>query len=149
MRTYTFESEVWLPRSTAEVFSFFADAGNLQVLTPPWIGFQILTPGPIEMKPGTLIDYKLRIHGVPIRWQSEITRWEPPHGFVDEQRRGPYRSWLHEHRFVERDGGTLATDQVRYAVPGGVLVDRLFVARDLARIFEFRREKLKEIFTRL
>ena len=101
------------------------------------------------MKPGTLIDYELRVHGVPMRWQSEIAVWEPPWGFVDEQRRGPYRLWIHEHRFVEKDGGTLAVDEVRYAVPGGALINALFVARDVEKIFEFRTKKLKELFPAL
>jgi ligand-binding SRPBCC domain-containing protein len=138
-------SEIWLARPPEEVFAFFADAANLQTLTPPWLDFTILTPAPILMRPGTLIDYRLRLHGFPIRWQSEITVWEPPHRFVDEQRRGPYKLWLHEHRFEAREGGTQVTDDVRYAVPGGRLTDRLFVRRDVERIFAFRREKLQAL----
>jgi ligand-binding SRPBCC domain-containing protein len=149
MKTYLFNREVWLPRPVDEVFRFFADAGNIQTLTPPWLNFQIVTPGPIEMKPRTLIDYRLRVRGVPIKWQSEITVWDPPHRFVDEQRRGPYRLWIHEHRFLEKDHGTLATDEVRYGVPGDALVNRLFVARDVAQIFDFRARKLKELFSPL
>jgi hypothetical protein len=98
------------------------------------------------MKQGALIDYRLRLRGIPIRWQSEITAWEPPHRFVDEQCRGPYRRWIHEHTFAGRDGGTLARDRVQYAVPGGSLVDYLFVARDLKRVFAFRQETLRRIF---
>jgi len=98
------------------------------------------------MNPGALIDYRLRLRGIPIRWQSEITAWEPPHRFVDEQRRGPYRQWIHEHTFVEQEGGTLARDRVQYAVPGGSLVNYLFVARDLKRVFAFREETLLGIF---
>ena len=93
-----------------------------------------------------LIDYRLRLRGLPIRWRSEITTWQPPHRFVDEQRRGPYRMWIHEHTFTERDGGTLVGDHVRYAVPGGWLADRLLVRRDLETIFAYRQEKLTEIF---
>jgi ligand-binding SRPBCC domain-containing protein len=146
MTVHEFHSELWLPRPRAEVFPFFADARNLEAITPDWLHFEVLAPGPFEMRTGLRIDYRLRIHGLPLRWQSEITVWEPPHRFVDEQRRGPYRLWRHEHRFAERDGGTLCTDHVRYAVPGGGLVHRLFVRRDVERIFEFRRRKLAERF---
>jgi len=138
-----------LPRPLEDVFPFFANTDNLQAITPPWLSFRTLTTGEITMKPGTLIDYELRVHGVPMRWQSEIAVWEPPWGFVDEQRRGPYRLWIHEHRFVEKDGGTLAVDEVRYAVPGGALINALFVARDVEKIFEFRTKKLKELFPAL
>jgi ligand-binding SRPBCC domain-containing protein len=147
MKTHVFRREVWLPRPPADVFPFFADASNLDVITPPWLSFRTLTQGEVAMKAGALIDYRLRVHGVPVRWQSEITVWDPPRRFVDEQRRGPYRLWVHEHRFVEKDGGTLAVDDVRYAVPGGALVNALFVARDIERIFEFRYCKLQELFS--
>jgi ligand-binding SRPBCC domain-containing protein len=137
---------MWLPQPLEQVFAFFAEAENLQALTPKWLDFALVTPRPVRMQPGTLIDYRLKLHGLPIRWQSEITAWEPPHRFVDEQRRGPYRLWIHEHRFQTWDSGTHVTDFVRYAVPGGVLVDRLLVRRDIERIFAFRRQKLLEIF---
>lgn len=146
MKTYLYHKETWLPRPLEDVFPFFADAANLQAITPPWLSFRALTPGEIAMRPGTLIDYTLRVHGVPIRWQSQITVWEPPWRFVDEQRRGPYRLWIHEHCFLEKDGGTLAVDEVRYAFPGGALVNALFVARDIEKIFEFRTKTLKELF---
>ena len=146
MKTFEFESGIWLPKPLSEVFPFFSDAQNLLALTPPWLRFEVLTPAPISMKPGTTIDYRLRMHGVPIRWQSEITAWEPPDRFVDEQRRGPYRLWVHEHRFSEQNGQTLAEDHVRYAVRGGALVNRLLVARDLAKIFEYRHRRMALIF---
>lgn len=129
-----------------EVFAFFSDARNLEVLTPPWLRFRILTPEPIELSTGTLLDYELKLHGFPVRWQSEITAWEPPRRFVDEQRRGPYRLWIHEHRFEPRDSGTLAQDRVRYSVFGGALVNRFLVEPDLRRIFAFRQQKLLELF---
>jgi ligand-binding SRPBCC domain-containing protein len=110
------------------------------------LNFQVLTPGPIEMSVGRLIDYKLRMRGIPVRWQSEITAWEPPVRFVDKQRRGPYRLWIHEHRFAELDNGTVCFDDVRYAVPGGRLIDRLLVRRDLRKIFDFRHEQLRKTF---
>lgn len=146
MKPKTFQSEVWLARPLEEIFAFFANADNLQSLTPAWLDFSLVTPKPILMRTGTLIDYRLRLHGFPIRWRSEITVWEPPLRFVDEQRRGPYTLWVHEHQFQARDGGTQVSDLVRYAVPGGWLVERLFVRRDVERIFQFRRRKLLELF---
>jgi ligand-binding SRPBCC domain-containing protein len=146
VKTHSIETEVWLPRPLDAVFPFFADARNLGILTPPWLKFSVLTPGPIQLKTGARIDYRLRLHGIPIRWQSEISAWYPPHRFVDEQRRGPYRCWIHEHTFLEHNGGTLARDRVQYAVLGGSLVNQLFVARDLKRVFAFREETLLRIF---
>jgi len=146
MTIHHFHAELWLQRPAAEIFGFFADAYNLQALTPAWVNFEILTPKPIQLRAGALIDYRLRLHGLPVRWQTEITAWAPPHRFVDEQKRGPYRLWIHEHRFTAQNGGTLCTDQVRYAVRGGELVNRLFVRRDVEKIFAFRRRKLEERF---
>ena len=146
MRTFELHSSVTLPRPLDEVFRFFSDARNLERLTPPWLRFSVLTPGTIEMRPGATIDYRLRLRGVPLRWRSEITVWEPPFRFVDEQRRGPYRLWVHEHRFEKVEGCTRAHDHVRYAVPGGWLADRLLVRRDLQRVFEYRRAVLRDLF---
>ena len=147
MKTHVLERAVFLPRAREEIFPFFANARNLEILTPPFLRFEVVTEGEIQMAEGTRIDYKLRVHGIPIRWQSEITTWEPPHRFVDEQRRGPYRLWRHLHAFEEVDGGTRAIDRVEYAVPGGPLVHRLFVRGDVERIFEYRSRKLREIFS--
>jgi ligand-binding SRPBCC domain-containing protein len=146
MKIHTFQSELWLPRPIQEVFGFFSDARNLQVLTPDWLNFKILTPGPIAMRAGALIDYRLRIHGLPIRWQTEITAWQPTQRFVDKQRRGPYRQWIHEHTFKAQNGGTLCGDFVQYAVPGGEWVHRWLVRPDVERIFAFRGERLRELF---
>jgi ligand-binding SRPBCC domain-containing protein len=146
MKFHELHVELWVPSPLAEVFQFFSDASNLETLTPPWMQFRIITPLPIEMKIGTLIDYRLRVHGVPLRWRSEISRWEPPHRFVDEQRRGPYRVWHHEHTFEERDGGTLLRDAVRYAVPFDFLVHQWVVRPDLDRIFEYRHHRIQELF---
>jgi ligand-binding SRPBCC domain-containing protein len=143
---FVLESAVHIARPIGEVFEFFSDARNLDQLTPAWLKFNVLTPDPIEMRPGTLIDYQLRIRGLPIRWQSEITAWDPPRGFVDEQRRGPYKLWHHEHIFESEGDGTRVIDRVRYDVLGGALVERLFVRRDLERIFNYRTERLLEIF---
>ena len=146
MKIFSFNSELWLPRPVDEVFDFFGEVSNLQAITPGWLNFEILTPTPVHIRQGTLIDYRLRIRGIPIRWQTEITVWEPPHRFVDIQKRGPYRQWIHEHRFIADAGGTRCLDSVCYAVRGGELVHRLFVKRDVARIFQFRAERLRERF---
>ncbi len=146
MKIFIYQTELWLPRGIDEIFAFFADAHNLETLTPEWLNFKILTPRPILMRAGALIDYKLRIRGLPVRWQTEITAWERPYRFVDEQKRGPYRQWIHEHLFKPKDGGTLCSDEVRYAVPGCALMNRLFVRRDVEKIFEFRRQKLLALF---
>jgi ligand-binding SRPBCC domain-containing protein len=144
--TFALHAEQWLPCARSKLFDLFSDAFKLETLTPPLLRFQVLTPPPIVIRTGTLIDYKLRLHGIPIRWQSEISEWEPPSRFVDWQTRGPYRLWRHEHRFVEQLGGTLAIDHVEYRAPGGSLVNRLFVVPDLRKIFGFRMQKLRELF---
>jgi ligand-binding SRPBCC domain-containing protein len=140
------KAEVWLPLPPEKVFAFFADAGNLDLITPPWLHFRIVTPRPIEMRVGTIIDYKLRLHGLPLRWRTLIKEWQPPHHFVDEQVRGPYRRWIHEHTFEPCDGGTLARDVVHYAVPLDFILHPLFVRRDIENIFAFRRESLRARF---
>lgn len=146
-----FRCSVALAARLDAVFSFFSNAGNLEVLTPPWLRFRVLTEGEIPMSRGTQIDYRLRLHGLPLRWRSEITVWEPPHRFVDEQVIGPYRSWIHEHRFEVkqrpgREAVVIASDEVRYQAPGGALVERLLVAPDLKRIFAYRAARLRERF---
>jgi len=146
MRIRKFSTELWLPLSPSELFPFFADAANLDALTPPWLNFHIVTPRPIVMKPGVLIDYKLWVHGLPIRWRTRINLWQPPYRFVDEQIRGPYRQWLHEHTFTPCNGGTLTRDQVSYAVPLDFLVHCWLVRPDVKKIFAFRAEALKKLF---
>ena len=106
----------------------------------------MITPSSIEIQKGTLLDYRLRLHGVPLRWQSEIAVWDPPNRFVDRQTRGPYKTWIHEHTFTERDGGTVVGDSVEYAIPGGVIVQKLLVAPDLENIFDFRHKVLEKLF---
>jgi ligand-binding SRPBCC domain-containing protein len=142
-----FQAELWLPLPPAELFRFFGDAANLDAITPPWLHFQVVTPPPIVMREGALIDYRLRVHGLPLRWRTCISAWQPPHRFVDEQIRGPYRQWIHEHTFEPRDGGTLARDVVRYAVPLDFLLHRWFVRPDIERIFRFRSEALENRFS--
>jgi ligand-binding SRPBCC domain-containing protein len=141
-------ARLWLPRPIQEVFIFFSDAENLEKITPLWLHFWITSPKPIPMKRGTRIDYKLRLKGLPLRWQSEISVWDPPHCFVDEQRKGPYKKWRHEHRFQEKDGGTLVLDEVQFAAWGGKIVEKLFVEKDLRRIFEFRQGAMQTTFTK-
>jgi ligand-binding SRPBCC domain-containing protein len=137
----TLTREQILPGDPDAVFGFFADAFNLEAITPPWLRFRIVTPRPIGMGPGTLIEYRLRLHGVPIRWLTRIEIWEPGVRFVDVQVRGPYRVWHHTHAFEPHERGTLVRDTVRYALSGGPLgrlAHAAFVARDLERIFDFR-----------
>jgi ligand-binding SRPBCC domain-containing protein len=139
--SHVLEQSQRLPAAPEAVFPFFADALNLERITPDWLGFRVLTPGPIAMERGTLIEYRLKLHGVPIRWLTRIEAWQPPHRFVDVQVRGPYKAWHHTHSFEPDGDGTLMGDTVRYAMPFGPLGElarRAFVARDLARIFEFR-----------
>ena len=128
---YRLTTELRVAAPLDDVFAFFADAFNLEAITPPWLNFRVLTAPPIDMREETLIDYKLRLHGLPIRWRTRIEVWEPPLRFVDRQLRGPYRLWRHEHTFVAEGDETLVRDQVDYRVPGGSLIHRLFVARDV------------------
>ena len=143
---FVLRASVHVPRPLSEVFAFFSDAHNLEHLTPPMLKFVILTSAPIEMHVGTKIDYRLKIHGVPVRWRSEITYWEPPVRFEDTQLKGPYRKWVHEHRFASEGEGTRMEDTVRYRVFGGKLVNRLFVRRDVLRIFAYRNRMLLSHF---
>ena len=138
-------ADTWIDIPRNDVFPFFADAANLQALTPPWVHFKIETPTPVEMYPGRQIAYRIRVHGVPMRWVSEISAYRPPDVFVDEQRKGPYRRWHHTHRFVEERGGTRLLDEVEFDVFAAVIVGG-FVARDLRAIFTYRHEALLKIF---
>ena len=140
-----FTASQWVPAPLDETFAFFAEARNLERITPPFLRFRIVTPAPIPMRVGTLIDYRLRLRGIPVRWRTEITAWEPSRSFTDEQLRGPYRKWVHRHDFVAEDGGTRVNDTIAYAVPGGALVDRLIVRPDLERIFGYRRGAIREL----
>lgn len=144
-RIYELRSEVRLPSARDVVFQVFADASNLEQLTPPFLKFHVVTAMPIEMKPGSLIDYRLKLHGIPIRWRTKITKWDPPFRFEDSQIRGPYSMWVHLHEFEQTEDGTLVKDVVRYSVPGGALIHWLFVERDLHRIFAFRQAQLPKL----
>jgi ligand-binding SRPBCC domain-containing protein len=142
-RLRTLTREQLLPRPRSEVFSFFARAENLERITPPSLRFQILTPLPIVMQPGTLIDYRLRLLGVPFHWQTLIEVYEPETCFVDVQLAGPYARWRHTHRFEEVAGGTRMRDEVAYALPMGPLGElahALLVERHLRGIFDYRQQ---------
>jgi ligand-binding SRPBCC domain-containing protein len=134
--------ETVVPVPVDEAFAFFASAANLERLTPPWVKFRIRTPLPIEMRAGTLIDYDIVLHGVPLPWRTQIDVWEPGVRFVDRQLAGPYWWWRHEHRFEPADGGTRVIDEVEYA-PRLPWVTSAMVARDVGRIFVFRQRALR------
>jgi len=137
-----------VPSARDKVFAFFSNAHNLDRITPPFIRFRVLSPQPIIMQVGARIEYALRLRGIPLRWTSEITAWDPRHRFADTQVRGPYRWWQHEHRFEDLGDSTRVVDEVQYAPPGGRLVHVLFVKRDLHRIFDFRTQTLAAVFAR-
>lgn len=146
MKLYELKRMQMLTLSIDQVFAFFERPENLAKLTPPSLGFQILTPSPIEMKSGSLIDYAVRVKGMPVRWTTLITDYDPPHRFVDVQLKGPYSFWHHTHEFETAESGTQMTDTVRYAMPFGVLgriAQRLFVTRQLQKIFDYRSEVLE------
>jgi ligand-binding SRPBCC domain-containing protein len=142
------EREQYVDRPLDVVFDFFAEAHNLERITPPWLSFQVLTSDPIEMRMGALIDYRLRVHGLPLRWTSRIEDWQPGRSFVDRQVRGPYGLWYHRHSFTPSGAGTMVRDEVDYALPLGVLgelANPLFVRRDLERIFAFRHDSVPRL----
>ncbi|HWQ91439.1 MAG TPA: SRPBCC family protein [Clostridia bacterium] len=145
MKEFVFETRFCLPRPREEIFDFFAETRSLETITPPWLKFEVLTPAPIVLRVGAQINYRIRVHGVPFRWCTDIVEWQPPVLFTDVQRSGPYRFWRHTHRFEEQNGGTLCIDHVRYWPRGGALLNALFVRRDVERIFSYREQRLKEL----
>ena len=147
IRFHTLRREQWIPRPIDEAFAFFSDARNLEVITPSWLGFRSLTPGPIRMAAGTRLRYRLSWHGIPVSWTTEIRQWEPPLRFVDVQLGGPYRLWHHTHRFESKNGGTRMTDIVRYRLPFGIIgraMHFIKVRHDLKRIFDYRFRRVQE-----
>jgi ligand-binding SRPBCC domain-containing protein len=149
--TYILRAEMHLPNPRAEVFAFFSDARNLEAITPAGLKFRILSPGPLAMAPGILIDYRIALHGVPMTWRTLISRWSPPDVFVDEQLKGPYAQWIHTHRFRDAEGGgTIIEDEVRYRLPLDPL-GRLaipIIRRQLGGIFRFRQRRVRDILSR-
>lgn len=147
---YRLERLQFIPRTREEVFAFFVEASNLEALTPNFLRFRILTPRPIHMHPGTLIDYELQLFRLPLRWRTCIETFDPPQRFTDIQLTGPYQRWHHLHEFFEVSGGTLMLDQVDYALPLGILgkvAHACFVRRTLERIFDYRYQRLTGVFT--
>ncbi|MGD9720019.1 MAG: CDP-paratose 2-epimerase [Pirellulales bacterium] len=145
--THQLQSSLFLPLEPARVFAFFCDPGNLALITPPEMQFRMITPGPIRMGAGTVIDYRIRALGLPLRWRSLIETWDPPHVFVDVQLKGPYRRWIHTHRFRAAGGGTHVEDVVEYALPlwpCGELAQPL-VRRQLEHIFAFRSTAIERL----
>jgi ligand-binding SRPBCC domain-containing protein len=148
MKVHVLEREQRVARPLAEVFEFFARANNLERITPAWLSFGLVGQEPSELRLGTLLQYRLRVHRVPLRWVSEIELWEPGRTFVDRQVRGPYRLWRHQHDFAPIGEQTIVRDRVRYALPlgrFGELAHAVFVRRDLERIFEFRRQAVSQL----
>jgi ligand-binding SRPBCC domain-containing protein len=148
LSVHVLRREQRLAAAPEEVFPFFADAHNREAITPPWLGFRVVTPRPIDMRPGALIEYRLKLHALPLRWRTRIAVWDPPRRFVDVQLSGPYLLWHHTHDFEPAPGGdgTLMRDTVRYALPFGPLgslAHRLLVRRDLAAIFDFRQDAIR------
>lgn len=149
IRFHTLRREQWIPRPIDEVFAFFADARNLEVITPPWLGFRILSMDAPSIAQGTHIRYRLRLHGLPIYWTTEIRQWSAPHRFVDVQRSGPYRLWHHTHRFEAHGEKTRMIDIVRYTLPLGILgriVHSCKVRGDVRKIFDYRFQKIHLLF---
>lgn len=143
------EREQLISRPRQIVFEFFNRPENLSSITPAFLHFRILTPGPIVMKTGTRIQYQIKVRGLPIHWDTEITHYNPPFGFVDEQIKGPYARWRHEHSFVEQNSQTLMRDRIEYALPFGILgrwIHRWVVRRDLEKIFSYRAQKIEQQF---
>ncbi|MFG0331002.1 MAG: SRPBCC family protein [Phycisphaerales bacterium] len=145
--SFRLRAEQLIRRPRGEVFSFFADATNLESITPPWLRFRITSPQPIDIREGARIEYRLRLHGIPIRWRTLISVWDPPFEFVDEQLSGPYRQWVHRHTFEETPEGTQMVDDVHYRPRGGALIHRFFIRRDLEAIFQFRADRIETILT--
>lgn len=149
MAEHVLEREQIIERPIEEVFDFFADAGNLEKITPPELNFKIITAQPIDIKKGALIDYRLKLRGIPITWKTEITQWNPPHDFVDTALKSPYKQWIHLHMFeTGANGETIMRDKVRYRLPFEPLGDlaHWYVKRELKYIFDYRCQVIEEIF---
>ncbi len=151
MSVHVLRRDLVVPFPRDRVFEFFADAHNLERITPPWLRFEVKTPGPIAIRDGALIDYRLRVRGFPMGWRTRIALWNPPFQFVDTQLKGPYKLWHHTHTFEECDGGTRMTDEVRYQLPMGPLGDAVhawMVRRDVETIFDYRNRTIPALLER-
>ncbi len=149
MKSHFFYSETIINRPINEVFDFFSKAENLNRLTPDELEFKILTPLPLQMRKGALIDYQIRLSKIPFKWKTEITVWNPPFSFIDRQVKGPYRIWIHEHSFLDNGNQTKMIDRVEFLSPGGILepiINKAFVESRVKEIFSYREKRLKEIF---
>ena len=148
-KMYVLRREQWIARPIDEVFTFFADAHNLEEITPSWIGFKILSISTDAIEEGTIIRYRLRLHGIPVHWQTNICQWNSPFSFIDEQTSGPYKNWRHTHTFEAHGSRTKMIDEVQYSLPFGVLgriVHSLKVRNDVTRIFDYRRQRIDRLF---
>ncbi|MGI8632481.1 MAG: SRPBCC family protein [Solirubrobacterales bacterium] len=148
MHVHELDTTQRLPLSPAELFPFFAEARNLERITPPWLQFTVLTPAPVEMRRGALIHYRLRLHMIPVGWVTQIEAWEPDRLFIDRQLLGPYSLWHHEHHFEPDGGGTVMRDRVRYVLPAGPageVAHTLFVRNDIEKIFAFRHRAVEQM----
>jgi len=149
MKLYTLDSIQFINKPIEDVFEFFSNPDNLSVITPPKLGFKILTPTPIKMSVGRLIDYKIYLMGIPIHWRTLITEFDPPHTFIDQQIKGPYNIWHHTHTFQKVDGGVEIKDRVVYSIPFSILgriLNFLWIRKDLENIFNYRKKVIDELF---
>lgn len=147
--THFLKSQIQINKPIGEVFQFFSKAENLNLLTPPELNFKIITPLPIVLKCGAIIDYRIQLSGFPFSWKTEITKWNPPNQFVDTQLQGPYQTWIHEHKFESKDGYTIMHDLVEYKAKGWIfepLIHRFFVAKRVKKIFAYRTLQINRLF---
>lgn len=147
-RIWRLERAQLIKRPLEEVFAFFADAANLQAITPPSLNFTIQTPQPIEMKTGTQMEYRLQLFSIPFRWKTNIDLFEPPFRFVDRQVSGPYKLWRHLHEFHETADGVLMVDQIDYQIGwwlAGRMAHAMMVRSTLENIFDYRRRRVAEL----
>ena len=148
MKDHILEKTTFINQPLDKVFDFFSKAENLNKITPPELSFKIITPLPIKMQKGTLIDYKIKVEGIPMLWRTEISDWNPPYYFIDSQLKGPYVKWVHEHHFESVDNGTKMTDKVTFRSPGWIfepIIHYLIVKNKVEKIFEYREKILKDI----
>lgn len=147
--THFLKSQIQINKPIGEVFQFFSKAENLNLLTPPELNFKIITPLPIVLNCGAIIDYRIQLSGFPFSWKTEITKWNPPNQFVDTQLQGPYQTWIHEHKFESKDGYTIMHDLVEYKAKGWIfepLIHRFFVAKRVKKIFAYRTLQINRLF---